>query len=391
MPILRLTRRAIDEISHPDRGQVFYRDTMLSGFGLRVGTQSKVFFAEGQVNRRTRRVTIGRADVFAPEIARKKALALLGEMAEGNNPNEEKRKKRSECITLEMAVQRFFETRTTLSPHTVNGYERTVRLYLKSWRKKPLPEITRQMVLKKHQDIGEAHGNTTANNAMRHLRSIYNFIAATQDDFPPNPVQILSQARAWYKERRRQTVVTAADLPAWWKAVMAEPEYSRDFLLMALFSGMRRGELLALRWENLDLQARTLHLPYTKNGDPLHLPLSEFLTELLKQRWARNEGSPWVFPGPGKSGHLVETKKFLVRVTAGSGVSFTLHDLRRTFITIAESLDVPYYALKRLLNHRSNGDVTGGYIVVNTERLRAPVELIAQKVLELKDGALSDA
>lgn len=384
MPSLRLTRRAIEDIPFARNGQVLYRDTILAGFGLRVGAQSKVFFAEGQVNRRTRRVTIGRADVFAPEVARKKALTILGEMADGHDPNSKKRKDAAEQVTLELALQRFFEARS-LSEHTVAHYQRTVRLYLKSWRKKSLNEITRQMVLKMHQEIGQRHGQTTANNVFRHFRAIYNFVAAAQDDFPPNPVQILTQARAWYKERRRQTVITAADLPAWWEAVMAEPEYARDLLLTGLFTGMRRGELTKLRWENVDLKSRVLHLPTTKNGDRLNLPLSDFLADLLSERWARKDGSPWVFPGPGKSGHLVETKKFLLRVSAGSGVSFTLHDLRRTFITIAESLDVPYYALKRLLNHRTNGDVTGGYIVVNAERLREPVELIAKRILELKE------
>lgn len=387
MPSLRLTRRVIDELPHVEAGQVYYRDTMLPGFGLRVGARSKVYFAEGQVHGRTRRVTIGRADVFAPEVARKRALSLLGDMAEGRDPNEEKRKEGTDRITMGVAFERFFDTRTSLSPHTVSSYQRTARLYLRAWSKKPLATITRQMVLKKHQQLATAHGETTANNAMRHLRSVYNFIAATEDEFPPNPVQILSQARAWYRERRRQTVVTAMDLPAWWKAAMAEPEYSRDFLLMALLTGMRRGELSKLRWENVDLQARTLHLPTTKNGDPLNLPLSEFTANLLTERAARAAGSPWVFPGSGKGGHLVETKKFLARVSAGSGVAFTMHDLRRTFITIAESLDVPHYALKRLLNHRANGDVTGGYIVINAERLRGPVEKITQHILELKDAA----
>ncbi|WP_163923451.1 tyrosine-type recombinase/integrase, partial [Raoultella planticola] len=92
----------------------------------------------------------------------------------------------------------------------------------------------------------------------------------------------------------------------WWKAVRAEPEYSRDFLRMALFTGMRRGELLKLRWENVDLQARTLHLPTTKNGDPLHLPLSAFLVEMLEDRFERSGALPYVFPGPGEQGHLVE-------------------------------------------------------------------------------------
>ncbi|MFB9140923.1 tyrosine-type recombinase/integrase [Maritalea porphyrae] len=177
--------------------------------------------------------------------------------------------------------------------------------------------------------------------------------------------------------------MTAQDLPLWWKAVLVEPDYSRDFLLMALFTGMRRGELMKLRWENVNLETRTLYLPKTKNGDPLMLPMSNFLTDLLKERHARATSLDWVFPGPGKTGHMVETKKFLLRVSAGSGVSFTLHDLRRTFITIAESLDVPYYALKRLLNHRTNSDVTGGYIVVDAERLRGPVQRVADRILEL--------
>lgn len=222
MPNIRLTRRVVDDIPFSASGQIFYRDTLLSGFGLRVGSRSKVYFAEGQVNRATRRVTIGRADLFAPEVARKKALAVLGEMAEGRNPNEEKRKETAELVTLATAFERFFEARNKLSSHTVSNYGRTAKLYLKAWRKKPVNQITRQMVLVKHQEIARTHGEVTANNAMRHLRSVYNFIAATEDEFPPNPVQILSQARAWYRERRRQSVVTAMDLPAWWKAAMAD-------------------------------------------------------------------------------------------------------------------------------------------------------------------------
>lgn len=149
---------ATDELYKELSGQVFYRDTLLSGFGLRVGSRSKVYFAEGQVNRMTRRVTIGRADLFAPEVARKKALAVLGEMAEGRNPNEEKRKETAERVTLATAFERFFEARNKLSPHTVTNYGRTAKLYLKAWRKKPMNQITRQMVLAKHQEIARTRG-----------------------------------------------------------------------------------------------------------------------------------------------------------------------------------------------------------------------------------------
>jgi len=385
MPSLRLTRRAVDEIPFPKNGQIFYRDTMLSGFGLRVGAKSKVFFAEGQVNRRTRRVTIGRADVFAPEIARKKALVILGDMADGVDPTAEKRKEAANKITVGNAFNKFFEARPDFAKATVENYSRTGFIYLRAWAKKPINEITRQMVLKKHQEMSQNNGKVTANDAFRHFRSVYNFTAATEDDFPPNPVSILSQARAWNKERRRQTIIEAKQLPAWWAAVMEEPEYARDFLLLALFTGMRRNEVASLRWENIDLDERKLRLPMTKNGDPLTLPVSDYLLNLLRERKESVGASPWVFPGNGPAGHIVEPKKFSQRVSAASGVTFTLHDLRRTYITIAESLDIPHYALKRLLNHRSSADVTGGYIIINVDRLRGPVELISERILEMKE------
>ena len=64
-----------------------------------------------------------------------------------------------------------------------------------------------------------------------------------------------------------------------------------------------------------------------------------------------------------------------------SGVSFSAHDLRRTFITIAESLDISVYALKRLLNHKMINDVTAGYIITDVYRLRVPMQKITDYIL----------
>ena len=65
-----------------------------------------------------------------------------------------------------------------------------------------------------------------------------------------------------------------------------------------------------------------------------------------------------------------------------SGVPFALHDLRRTFATIAESLDISTYAVKRLLNHSvDQNDVTSGYIVTDVERLRKPMQQIDNFIL----------
>jgi integrase len=218
---------------------------------------------------------------------------------------------------------------------------------------------------------------------MRHLRSVYNFLASTIDDLPPNPVLILTQARIWTPEKRRQRLIPSYALPAWYEAVMAEGPLARDYLLLALLTGMRRREIAGLRWENIDLKGRILTVPRTKNGDPLVLPLSSYLARLLAERKLQVGISPWVFPTQSASGHLQECKSFVRRVAARSCVEFSLHDLRRTFITVAESLDIPTYALKRLLNHRGSGDVTSGYIIMDVERLRQPVERIASKILDL--------
>lgn len=76
------------------------------------------------------------------------------------------------------------------------------------------------------------------------------------------------------------------------------------------------------------------------------------------------------------AGHIIKPRKQMANVTKLSGIHFTVHDLRRTFITIAEGLDISAYALKRLMNHKMNGDITAGYIVTDVERLRKPMQQI---------------
>jgi integrase len=69
-------------------------------------------------------------------------------------------------------------------------------------------------------------------------------------------------------------------------------------------------------------------------------------------------------------------------VCKAAQLDFRTHDLRRTFATIAESLDIPAYAVKRLLNHKMTGDVTAGYIVHDVERLRKPMQMITGFILK---------
>lgn len=144
---------------------------------------------------------------------------------------------------------------------------------------------------------------------------------------------------------------------------------------------MRRQEAATLRWDQVDLNAKTLTVLDTKNHESYTLPLSGYLYELLLSR-CQNRINEYVFPGKGATGHIIEPRKQMANVTKLSGIHFTVHDLRRTFITIAEEIDISAYALKRLMNHKMSSDITAGYIVTDVERLRRPMQQITDYFLK---------
>lgn len=231
---------------------------------------------------------------------------------------------------------------------------------------------------------------------MRVLRAMFNFAAGEYEDemgkpfILENPVKRLSHTRAWYRVARRQTVIKKHDLPSWYEVVMnfetertsSKSHTIRDYLLLLLFTGLRRSEAAKLTWDAIDFKAKTLTINDTKNNEQHVLPLSDFLYELLTRRKEQAE-SKYVFPGTGASGYIIEPRKVMAKIVEQSGVNFTLHDLRRSFITIAESLDIPAYALKKLLNHKNKADVTAGYLVIDVERLRRPMQLITDTLSKL--------
>lgn len=399
---MRLTKSTVERVPPPAAGQAFYRDDLLPGFALRVtagGVRS--FVVEKRVGGKVRRQTLGRFGVLTVEQARRAAQRFLGQVATGRDPIAERREATARGVTLGEVFKAYLATRRGLKPATVHDYQRLMREAFADWTTRPMAELTRDAVATRHARLGE-RSEARANNAMRVLRALFNFAAAQYEDgsgrtlFPENPVSRLTHTRAWYRVERRRTLIRRAELPAFCEAVMhlkaqsADPlgRTVADLLLVLLLTGLRRSEAMGLRWQQVDLQDATLTLPDPKNREPLVLPLSDYLAALLAERQAAAAG-PWVFPGIHPDAALVEPRKQLAKVTARSGVTFTLHDLRRTFITVAESLDIPPYAIKRLVNHKIAGDVTAGYIVMDVERLRAPMQRITDYLL--KAGGLREA
>lgn len=400
---MRLNKEHIDALEPPERGYVIHWDDDLRGFGLRV-TQSgvKSFVLQRRINGRERRITIGRYGESLPaDKARKVARKLDGQIIDGLDPVAEKQRQRAETVTLREAFDDYLHARS-LKPLTQADMKRAMKGF-NDWMPRPITRITREMVSRRHRKLG-GKSPARANLAMRYLRAVLNFAAEeyTHTDGTPilmdNPVRKLSAQKTWYRVDRRKTVIREHQLKPWMQAVMRlgdTPEREpgegrkkptprhgslfRDYLLFVLLTGLRRSEALNLAWQDVDFDGGTFTVRDPKNHEDHTLPMSDFLRELLERR--RKEGGPErVFTDAAGVG-LGNFRYVLDRVATQSGVAFTLHDLRRTFATVADSLDIPGYAVKRLLNHKMTADVTAGYIVADVERLRRPMQKITDYML----------
>lgn len=385
---MRITKSFVDKIDIPERNaqglktQKFYRDSVVTGFCLRVTSGGvKSFIVEKRIFGKVKRITLGRYGNITVEQARKEAMKFLGEIATGKDPIGEKKAKRAKGITLLEAFKDYLQSRKSLRPSTIEDYEQIIGKAFKDWQGKPLSEISKDMVELRHSDLGKT-SKARANNAMRVLRAIFNHAKAKYEDakgnpvITVNPVDRLGQVRAWYRVERKQTLIRPHQLAGWYQAtLLLNRETTRDYLHLVLFTGLRRSEASTMKWKDVDFKEKTLSIPVTKNHQMHTLPLSDFLYDLLYRRYESRE-SEYVFPSDAERGYLSDPKTAVKRVADLSGVPFTLHDLRRTYITIAESLDIPAYALKRLLNHKDSNDVTAGYIVSDVGRLRKPMQRI---------------
>jgi integrase len=400
---VKLTKTSVDQLAPTPPHQRLVRDSELRGFALRITPAGvKAFILEKRIQGRVRRVTIGRYGELTVAQARNRAQQLLGEIALGEDPVANRKRARATSVTLDEAYRDFLEARQ-LRRTTRADYDRAIHVGLEDWKRRPLHTITGNMVIQRHQALAKTRGEQGANNYMRVLRAIYAFAIDRYDDgtgrpiISHNPVLILSRTRAWFRVDRRRTLVKPHELPGWTKAVeslrdathvRAMGDTVADFLLLLLFTGLRRREASTLRWRDVDFAGHALTVSQTKSHRPHTLPFGPFVHSLLTRRLGAQQNE-FVFPGWRGIGHLIEPKRQIKQVVDGSGVPFSAHDLRRTFLTIADALNLSPYTIKRLANHSTRGDVTAGYIMSDVERLREPMEKIERYLVSAMgiDGA----
>ena len=386
MKEINFTKRTLEALPTPERGRVRYHDTKIPGLTLRITPAgTKTFKLYRKVNGKPLDITLGRFPAMTVEQARRAAQKLLGEIAEGKNPVEEKRRRRAEALTLQEAVEEYRSTRP-LSERSLKDLEASMRYGWGDWLGKPILSLTPEMVLRRYRQLCErGTSGAAASLWMRNLRAVLNFAANRhrREDGTPlllyNPVQILSDTRAWKRPQRRQRYIKPHELSAFWQALDEINPHHAALFRFQLLTGLRPSEAARLRWQDVELKARTFILPETKAHRPHTLPLSDYLMDLLKSRLPAD----WEYVFADDRGRMPTNFRYSrEKIARLAGIEFSPYDLRRTFATIAESLDIPAYALKRLLNHSMTGDVTAGYIIADVERLREPMQRITDFILK---------
>jgi integrase len=163
-------------------------------------------------------------------------------------------------------------------------------------------------------------------------------------------------------------------------------QQAANFMRMALFTGMRRGELFKLQWQDVDFERGFIHIRGPKGGQDQKIPLNQAARELLSAH--PRTGSPFVFPGRG-GGQRTDINKQVTRIKEAAGLPRdfrALHGLRHVYASmLASSGQVDLYTLQKLLTHKSAA-MTQRYAHLRDEALRRASDLAGDLLGQVVNG-----
>jgi integrase len=147
--------------------------------------------------------------------------------------------------------------------------------------------------------------------------------------------------------------------------------------LLAL-TGMRRTEVLTLRWEHVDWERSCLRLPESKTGKKV-VPIGAPALDLLSQA-PRLEGNPYVCPGERSGGHVVGIDKAWRRLCKSAGLTAVrLHDLRHSYASTGAAAGFGLPIIGKVLGH-SSSSTTQRYAHLADDPLRLAVDRISGEI-----------
>ena len=393
----KLTDKLVREMTPPGSGNRIMYDAEVKGFGARItAAGARSFVINYRIKGRERRHTIGQFPAWSVRTAREEAASLKRDIDRGRDPVGEREEARSAPTVSELAERYITEhAEAKKKPRSIEEDRRNMRLHvLPALGNLKVAAVTRDDIARLHSTMKSSP--ISANRVLSLLSKMF-ALSETWGMRPhgSNPCRGVDR----YRERARDRLVTVEELARLGQALVAYKGYwagPAAIRLMAL-TGMRKAEVLTLRWHEIDAERGWIRLPDSKSGAktvPLGAPALALLAEL-----PRIEGNPYVFPAyreRRRSGDSVvekQTPRHYVQVQAAwsivskaAGITdLRLHDLRHGFASIGAMGGDSLFVLGKLLGHADSA-TTQRYAHLAADPLRAVADRISGQVAAALGG-----
>lgn len=377
---MALTKRQIDSFSYSGTGKDIRWDEQLPGFGVRVypsGKKSFVIQYRMPGQRRSGFKTLGQYGVLTLDQARKKARRLLADILDGADPTHDRPApdttvKQFGKVYIQdyarVAKKTWYDDERRLAKHIVPQLGRSI-----------LAEVRRPDVARLHQSISRS-APTEANRVLALVSHL--FTKAEEWGYVPEGHPNPARGVQKNKEKPRDRWLKEDEVRRLMEAVSEETDpYVQGAVLLYLLTGLRKIELLALRWPDIDLERMELRLPDTKSGRPHVVHLSAEAAHVFRLL-PHQQGSPWVFPGRSDD-HRKDIKGQWERVRKKADLEdVRLHDLRRTVGSWLAQQGTPIQVIGKILNH-SHPAVTAVYARLADEQSRQAMDVLGARMGEV--------
>ncbi len=350
---LKLTKRTVDALETDGKDAVFW-DRELAGFGARVhATGRKTWVVQSRGPSGPKRVTLGRHGELTVEEARKRAALLIDRIKRGEEPVGEPLEAEPTVAGL---AERFMRTHVEkhLKPASVAAYRTVLEGHiLPALGGMALDEVGGAEVTALHHRLRDTPARA---NATVHLLSRMYVLAEAWELVPPGRNPCLSVRR--YRTRARERFLTPEEYRRLGRALeQAETEDGTwppavAAIRLLVLTGCRRGEILSLRWDDVDRTAGDLRLRDAKAG-PRMVPLTKPVLGIL-DAIPRSGDNPWVIAGQRPGKRLTGLHHYWRPVRERAGLAdVRLHDLRHSYASRALALGESLYTIGKLLGHTS--------------------------------------
>jgi integrase len=368
------------DLPAPAKGNKVYYDDQITGLGVRVtAAGARSFILNYWIKGRERRITIGSWPAFSVAAAREAAKELRQKIAKGDDPLDQRIEERGAPIVADL-VDRYVEQHLPRKrPDAAADDQRMLRDYvLPTLGAVKVADVGHGEIDKLHRKITKAGKPYRANRTVALLSKMFS-LAIKWKMRADNPAKGIERNA----EQPRERYLSDSEIEALKRALVAHADrQAADVIWLLVLTGARKGEVLSMKWADLDLVVGSWTKPAstTKQKRTHRVPLSPNALELLAA--IKRDAEPdaeYVFPGR-KGGHRTDLKHSWETIRDAAGIGdVRLHDLRHNFASMLASSGLTLPVIGGLLGH-SNVATTQRYAHLTDEAMRNATNIVGQRL-----------